>query len=34
MTAGHDLTAAHLRIEGFDAFTLLDVARASAAAWS
>ncbi len=34
MTAGHDLTAAHLRIDGFDAFTLLDVARASHAAWS
>ena len=34
MTAGHDLSAAHLRIDGFEGFTLLDVARASDAARS
>ena len=34
MTAGHDLRAAHLRIDGFEGFTLLDVARASDAARS
>jgi HAD superfamily hydrolase (TIGR01509 family) len=34
MTLGHDLRAAHLVIDGFEGFTLLDVARASDAARS
>jgi HAD superfamily hydrolase (TIGR01509 family) len=34
MTAAHDLTAAHLQIDGFDGFTLLEVTRALSGARS